>query len=109
MQSIDLYKPPRTESLTNTWIYRRVASVDAEEPAGTLYAPIQICRVSWPTFTDVPPMTDTPGITGLESAYEHQCRLLREQLNVEYEQSVLLGFLPQRFAVSERRSISEPI
>ena len=94
MQSIYVFKPPQTEKFTNTWIYYRVASVDGEEPAGTLYAPIEICRVSWPTFRDVPPATDTPGITGLASAYEHQCRLLREQWGVEHEESVLIGFLP---------------
>lgn len=93
MQSIYVYKPPQTENFTNTWIYYRVSSVDAEEPAGTLYAPIQVCRVSWPTFEDIPPITDTPGITGLASAYEHQCRLVKEQWGVEHEDSVFIGFL----------------
>jgi hypothetical protein len=50
--------------------------------------------VSWPTFEDVPPMIDTPGITGLESAHEHQSRLLKEQWAVEHEQSVVIGLLP---------------
>jgi hypothetical protein len=94
MQSIYLYKPPKSKKLINTWIYYRVASISAEEPAGTLYAPMEICRVSWPTFKDIPPATETPGITGLRSAHEHLCHLLREQLNVEHEQSVLIGFLP---------------
>jgi hypothetical protein len=93
MQSIYLYKPPDTENVSNTWIYYRVASVQAAEPAGTLSAPIQTRRVSWPTFKDIPPMIDTPGITGWNTAYEHQCRLLREQWGVEHEQSVLIGFL----------------
>ena len=33
MQSIYLYEPPETEKFTNTWIYYRIASVGAEEPA----------------------------------------------------------------------------
>jgi hypothetical protein len=93
MQSIHLYKPPGTENFTNTWIYYRVTSVRAEEHAGTLGAPIQVCRVSWPTFQDIGPMIDTPGITGLESAYEHQCRVLKAQLGVEHEESTFIGFL----------------
>jgi hypothetical protein len=38
-------------------------------------------------------MTDTPGITGLAAAYEHQCRLVKEQWGVEHEDSVFIGFL----------------
>jgi hypothetical protein len=94
MQSIYLYKPPQTEDFTNTWIYYRVASIGAEEPAGTLHAPMEICKVSWPTFEDIPPATETPGITGLQSEHEHLCHLLREQLNVQHERSVLIGYLP---------------
>jgi hypothetical protein len=94
LQLIYLYKPPQRENITNTWIYYRIASVDAVEPGGTLFAPMQARRVSWPTFEDVPPMIDTPGITGLESAHEHQCRLLKEQWAVEHEQSVVIGLLP---------------
>ena len=92
MHSIYVYKPPKTENFTNTWVYYRVASVDAEERSGTLHAPIQLCRVSWPKFEDIQAPIDTPGITGLESAYEHQCRILREW-GVDHEQSVFIGFL----------------
>jgi hypothetical protein len=93
MRSIYLYKPPQTENYTNTWIYYRVGSVRAEEPAGTLNAPIQICRVSWPIFEDIPPAADTTGITGLETAFEHTCNLLRGQWGVEHKDSVLIGIL----------------
>ncbi len=72
IQSIYLYKP--SESFLNTWVYYRVASISSGEPAGTFGAPIQVCRVEWPTFEDVSPATDTPGITGRASAYEHLCR-----------------------------------
>jgi len=94
MHSIYLYKPPETESITNTWIYYRIASVDAVEPGGTLFATIQVCKVTWPTFEDIPPVIDTPGITGLESAWEHQCAVLK-RMGVDHEQSVLIGFLQQ--------------
>lgn len=93
MRSIYLYKPPQTESFTNSWIYYRIDSIEAEEPAGHLGAPIQVCKVSWPTFADMPPATDTPGITGLASAYDHMCSLLKAQWGVEHENSVFIGFL----------------
>ena len=94
LHSIYLYKPPATEKFTNTWVYYRVDSVDGpDEPGGTLRAPIQVCRVSWPSFADIPPMTDTPGITGLESAYEHMCRLVKGQWDVDHEKSIFIGFL----------------
>lgn len=94
LSSIYLYKPPATENITNTWVYYRVDSIRGpDEFAGTLYAPIQICKVSWPTFADIPPLSDTPGITGLASAYEHTCQLVKSQLGVEHEQSQLIGFL----------------
>jgi len=93
INSIYLYRPPETESITDTWVYYRIASVNAEEPAGTLGAPIQICRVSWPTFEDIPPATDTTGITGYEVAYEHMCKVLKGQLGIVHENSVLIGFL----------------
>lgn len=92
MQSIYLYKPPQTENFTNSWIYYRVASVRAEEPAGTLHAPIQTCRVSWPEFEDMPLVVDTPGVTGLESAGEHLCRVLKAW-GVEHQRSEFIGFL----------------
>lgn len=94
VHSIYLYKPPKTEAYTNTWVYYRIDSVDGpDEPGGTLLAPIQMCKVLWPSFADIAPATDTPGITGLESAYEHMCRLARGQWGVEHEQSVLIGLL----------------
>ncbi len=92
MQLVYVYKP--NESMTNDWIYYRVASVDGDVPGGTLGAPIQVCRVSWPKFEDVPPAIDTPGITGYTSAWKHQLRLLLKQWNVEHDQSVMIGVLP---------------
>jgi len=94
MQAIYLYKPPLTGNFTKSWIYYRVGSVGAEEPAGQLYAPIQVCRVAWPTFEDIPPVIDTPGVTGLASAYEHLCQLLREQWGIEHDMDAIIGFLP---------------
>lgn len=94
VSSIYLYKPPDTEKWTNTWVYYRVDSIDGpDEPGGTLYAPIQMCKVQWPTFADIPPMTDTPGITGLESAYEHMCQLAKTLWGVEHDKSTFIGFL----------------
>ncbi|MGB8522197.1 MAG: hypothetical protein WCD43_04460 [Candidatus Acidiferrales bacterium] len=94
MQSIYLYIPPETEDLVNTWIYYRVTSTDLDVPAGTLFAPIEVCRVSWPTFEDIPPITTATGITRRVSAREHVSGLIRRQWEVDHEQSVLIGFLP---------------
>jgi hypothetical protein len=92
--SIYLYKPSKTENITNTWVYYRIDSIDGPtEPGGTLLAPIQMCKVSWPTFADILPMTDIPGVTGLESAYDHMCRLAKGQWGVEHENSTFIGFL----------------
>lgn len=99
LSSIYLYKPPDAEKFTNKWIYYRIDSINGpDEPSGTMFAPIQVCKVQWPTFADIKPMTDTPGITGLESAYEHMCRIAKGQWGVEHEQSILIGFLegPER-------------
>ena len=93
MQAIYLYKPPQTENLPKAWTYYRVTSIDAEEPAGTLHAPVEVCKVSWPTFEDILPTTETPGIAGLQSAEVHLCRLLKKQWKVYHGRSVLLGFL----------------
>jgi hypothetical protein len=92
INSIFLYKPPASENFTNTWIYYRVASTDGDELAGTLYAPVQMCRVSWPSLQDIPPMTDTPGVTGLTSAYDAMCNIARGQWGVDHERSVFIGF-----------------
>ena len=92
--SIYLYKPPETENLTHTWVYYRIDSINGpDEPSGTLFGAIQMCRVSWPSFADIPPMTDTPGITGLESAYEHMRRVAKGQWGVDHEESTFIGFL----------------
>jgi len=94
MRTIYLYKPPKTEKFTNTWVYYRIDSVNGpDEPEGTLFAPIEICKVSWPTFDDILPITSTPGVTGLESAYEQMCRLARNLWGVDHEQSHFIGFL----------------
>jgi len=77
----------------NNWLYYRIASYNMDEPAGTLGAPIEVCRVKWPTFEDVPPATDTTGITGLASAHEQLCRLVKELWGVEHEKSILVGVL----------------
>lgn len=94
VSSIYLYKPPDNEDFTNSWVYYRIVSIRGpDEAAGKLNAPIQVCKVSWPSFTDIPPMTDTPGITGLTTAYQHMCQLVKSQWGVEHEQSVLIGLL----------------
>jgi hypothetical protein len=94
LHSIYLYKPPATEHMTYTWIYYRVGSIKgADEPGGTLFAPIQMCRVSWPTLADIPPATDTTGITGLASAQEHICNVAKNQWNVDHTDSDLIGFI----------------
>jgi hypothetical protein len=93
MHAIYVYKPPETENTASSWIYYRVGSVDADEPRGKLYAPIQVCQVSWPALKDIPPMIDTPGITRLASAYSQVQKLLREQMGVDHESSVLIGLL----------------
>lgn len=94
VSSIYLYKPPETENFTNTWVYYRVDSINGpDQPSGTMFAPIQICKVQWPTFTDIGPPTDTQGITGLKSVHEQVCRMTKSLWGVEHEQSVLIGFL----------------
>lgn len=91
-RSIYLGKP--AENDTSSWIYYRVDSVDGpDEPSGTLRAPIQICRVSWPEFDDIPPITETPGVTGLESAYEQMCSVVQSRWGVDHERSALIGIL----------------
>ena len=94
MQSIYLYKPPDTDNLTWDWIYYRVASTALDEPAGKPGAPIEICKVSWPTFQDIGKPTVTTGITGLESAIEHETVILKNIFGVEREKSTLIGLLP---------------
>jgi hypothetical protein len=91
MQSIYVYKP--SEAWTNSWVYYRIASVDADVPAGTLGAPIEVCKVAWPTFEDIPPAIDTPGITGYASAWEHQLKLVLKQWDVDHDKSTFIGFL----------------
>lgn len=94
VSSIYLYKPPETENFTNMWVYYRVDSINGpDEPAGTMFAPIQICKVLWPTFADIKPLTDTGGTTGLESAHEQVCRMAKSLWGVEHEKSTFIGFL----------------
>jgi hypothetical protein len=97
VSSIYLYKPPETEKFPDTWVYYRFDSIDGpDQPAGTLHAPIQICRVSWPSFADIKPPTDTLGTTGLVSAHEQVCRMAKSLWDVEHEKSELIGFLEIR-------------
>lgn len=92
--SVYLYKPPETENFVNSWVYYRVDSVRGpNEPAGTLGAPVQMCRLSWPSFADILPMVDTPGVTGLTSAYRQMCSIAKNQWGVDHEQSILIGML----------------
>lgn len=101
IHSIYLYQPPGPAFLNN-WIYYRVASINTDEAAGTLGAPIEVCRVAWPKFDDIPPATDTQGITERASAYDHMCRLLRQLYGVEHENSILIGMLsPEGFELKK--------
>jgi hypothetical protein len=93
VKSIYLYKPPDGEDLTDNWVYYRVGSVSLEEPAGRSGAPIQVCRVSWPTFEDILPMTDTTGITGLATAGEQVATLVKGEWGVEHAKSCLIGII----------------
>jgi hypothetical protein len=92
--SIYLYKPPETENYVNSWVYYRIDSVRGpDEPEGSMYAPIQMCKVSWPLFKDIKPVIDTPGITGLASAWDQMCSVAKNQWGVDHKQSILIGCL----------------
>lgn len=94
MRVIYLYKPPETENMTSTWVYYRAGSIAGPDTeAGTELAPIQMARVSWPTFEDIHPVTDTPGITGLASAWEQMCQIAKSQWDVNHTTSECIGIL----------------
>src|SRR6201987_6422173 len=94
VSTVYLYKPPESESFTDTWVYYRVESIRGpDEPSGTLNAPIQMCKVSWPTFVDILPVTDTPGVTGRTSAYKQMCKIAKSQRGVAHEHSLDIGIL----------------
>ncbi len=94
LSTVYLYKPPESANFTNSWVYYRVESIRGpNEPGGTLNAPIQMCRVAWPSFADIPPVTETPGVTGLTSAYEQMCKIAKSQWGVEHQDSVEIGIL----------------
>ena len=96
IQSVYLYQE---SELMNDWVYYRIASINSDEPAGTLGAPIEVCRVEWPTFRDMLPATDTQGITGLASAHNRLCRLVKQLWGVDHKKSVLIGVLSPRAAI----------
>jgi hypothetical protein len=75
----------------DTWKYYRVTGVTGlGNPEGTEEATIQVCRVSWPKLDDIPPATDSPGVTGLASAWEIVNRALR-QWDIDRERSIFIG------------------
>jgi len=81
--------------LDNDWVYYRVRS-----DGGNFRDPITICRVEWHTFKDIDLIWDekkavitSPGLTGLASAYEETCRLMKYRWGVDHDDSIIIGSL----------------
>lgn len=76
-----------------SWTYYRIRSTTGLGiPAGDLGSSVQVCRVKWPTFEDIDPPTDTPGVVGYTSA-EYNANKLLEQWGVDRKRSILIGSL----------------
>jgi len=79
------------DHLPDNWKYFRVTGVTGlGNPEGTLAASIQVCRVKWPTLEDIPPLNDSPGVTGFERAWDIVNGALR-QWGIERERSIFIG------------------
>lgn len=77
--------------LPDTWQYFRVTGENRlGHPEGTEGASIQVCRVKWPTLEDIPPMTDSPGVTTYASSWEIVNGALR-QSGIDRERSIIIG------------------
>jgi hypothetical protein len=73
------------------WKYFRVTRVTGlGNIEGTVAATIQVCQVKWPTFEDIPPVNDSPGVTGYASAWEIVNGALR-QWGIERDRSIFIG------------------
>jgi hypothetical protein len=79
----------------DTWKYYRVTGVmGLGNTQGTEGATIQVCRVSWPKFEDIPPINDSPGVTTYASAWEIVNGALR-QWDIDRERSIIIGLRPR--------------
>jgi len=79
------------DHLPDTWTYFRVTSVTGlGNPEGTEGSTIQVCRLKWPTFEDVPPVVDTPGIVALAVAWEAVNTALKNW-GIDREESIFIG------------------
>jgi hypothetical protein len=75
----------------HTWQYFRVSGVDwSDFREGTVGATLQVCRVKWPTFEDILPITDSPGVTTDASTWEIVNGALR-QSGIERGRSTFIG------------------
>lgn len=79
------------ENFPDTWQYYRIRSTTGlGVPQGELGSSIQACRVKWPGLEDIPPVSDSPGTVGWNSAYPTINKVL-EQWGINRERSILIG------------------
>lgn len=79
------------DHLPDTWKYYRVTGVTGlGNPEGTEEATIQVCRVSWPTLEDIPPVNDSPGVVTYTRAWEIVGDALR-QWGIDRDRSIFIG------------------
>ena len=94
VKSFDLiYLNQRGTNVLNDWLYYRVRS-----DGGHDNDPITVCQVKWPTFEDIDLIWDenravitSPGLTGLASAYEQTCALMKNRWGIDHTESILIG------------------
>jgi hypothetical protein len=86
------------DNFPDNWKYFRVTGVTGlGNPEGTEAASIQVCRVRWPTLEDIPPISESPGVTGLARAWEIVNGALR-QWGIERERSIFIGIRDRKEA-----------
>jgi hypothetical protein len=90
-----IYLNKRGSNLDNDWVYYRFRS-----DGGGDNDPITVCQVKWPTFEDIDLIGDekkavitSPGLTGLVTAYEQTCLLMKNQWGIEQADSIVIGSL----------------
>jgi len=81
------------EGNTRGWVYYRVTSTTGMGiDAGTEGSTVRVCRVKWPTFSDIGDIIDTPGTVGYMSAHPNVVGIVR-QWGINHEDSILIGVL----------------
>lgn len=77
---------------TSKWVYYRITSVNwSEFKAGQEKSSVEVCRVNFPKFEDTDSPTDSPGQTGMKSAYIDVLKILEQRWGVEHKDENLIG------------------